>query len=589
MKQFLKFTLATITGVIISSVLLFFITFAIIAGLISSAEDDKQAVVEDKTILELNLDYMIPERSSKNPFEKFDFSTMEGEMNSGLNDILKAIKGAADNQNIKGIYLHVSVSPNNYATLEEIRNALIEFKKSKKFIVAYGEMMEEHSYYLASVADKIYLNPAGEVIIDGFSYSQVYLKGLFDKLGLEPQLIRHGKYKAAGEPLISYSMSKENREQIESFTGSLYEHFINQVAAARKKTPAEVREIADKMLIQSPEDAIRLGMIDSIWYEDQVISDLKKRADLKDSDKLKLVSAKKVASTVKEASYSVKEKIAVVYANGDIISGEGNEQNIGSETFAESIRQARKDSGIKAIVLRINSPGGSALASDVIWREVVLAKKVKPVIVSMGGVAASGGYYMAAPADVIVAQPNTITGSIGVFALLMNAQKLLNEKLGVKIETVKFGEFADLGRADRPLTAAEQQIVQRYVDRIYTDFIQKVAEGRKLTPAQVDSLAQGRVWSGVDAKRLGLVDELGGLDKAISIAVKKANLKEYRITTYPKQKDPFEQLVKSLGNDAATYFTKQQLGESYSYYMMAKDAMQYEGMQARMMYSFDIH
>lgn len=587
MKQFFKFMFATIAGVFISGILLVVFFAVVIGGIISSAQSEEKVTLEANSVLELKLDQVIDERTSKNPFEQFNFSTFESTKTSGLNDILKAINEAKTNINIKGIYLNVSISPNSYAKLEAIRNALIDFKTSKKFVVAYGEIMEEHSYYIASVADEIYLNPAGELLIDGFSNNTPYLKGLFDKLGLEPQLIRHGKYKAAGEPLISYNMSDANRQQIEAYMGSMYTNFVNDIAAARKKTPEQIRQMADELMLQSPEDAKRLGMITDILFEDEVQEKLAKKTatDFKD---IKFVSAHDVAENASSTAYSVKEKIAVIYCVGDIVSGKGDKETMGSTTIVESLRKAKADSNIKAVVLRINSPGGSAMASDVIWREVILTQKAKPVIVSMGDVAASGGYYIAAPADVIVAQKNTVTGSIGVFAMLLNAQKLLKDKLGVNVETVKFGKYADMGTANRPLTAAEQAILQRYIDRIYNDFISKVATGRKLTTKHVDSIAQGRVWSGTDAKKIGLIDEFGGLDKAIEIAAKKVNLKEYRITNLPEQKEPFEQFFSSMNEQASTYWAQQQFGQQYEWYKNIKQAIKYEGVQMRLPIQLDI-
>ncbi len=582
MKQFFKFMLATIFGVIISSLLLVFIFAGIIGAIVSSADKDEKKEIQANSILELKLDYIVPERTSNNPFEQFNFATFESTKTSGLNEVLKAIKAAKTNENIKGIYLNLSISPNDYATLESIRNELIDFKLSKKFIIAYGEIMEEHSYYLASVADEIYINPAGELLIDGFSNSTPYLKGMFDKIGIEPQLIRHGKYKAAGEPLISNKMSAENRQQIEAYLGSMYNNYLTAIAKSRKKTIEEVTAMADDLLIQTPEDAKKLGMITGVLFEDEVHEILIKKVNQTKIEDVKFVSVKAAADHFKETPFSVKEKVAVIYCVGDIVSGKGDNETMGSETIVASLRKAKNDSNVKAVVLRINSPGGSAMASDVIWREVILTKKVKPVIVSMGAVAASGGYYIAAPADVIVAQPNTVTGSIGVFALLLNAEKLVKDKLGVNIETVNFGKYADMGTPTRPLTANEQAIMQKFVDRIYNDFITKVAEGRKLSLQQVDDLAQGRVWSGTDAKRIGLIDEFGGLDKAIEIAAKKSNLKEYRIMQLPEQKDAFEQLFKSMGESAQTYMAKQQFGEQFEWYNDLKKAIRYEGIQMRM-------
>jgi protease-4 len=453
--------------------------------------------------------------------------------------------------------------------------------------VAYAEMMDEHGYYLASTADKIYINPSGELLLNGMSSQVIYLKGAFDKLGLEPQLIKHGKYKSAGEPLIAEHMSNENRKQIESYMGSLYHHFVANIAKDRKKTEAEVENIINKLAIREPMDAVKLGMIDSVKYEDQLFDELKGKLGLKADDKLSLVGLGKYKNTKNDIS-TADEKIAVIYCEGDIVSGKSSDGSMGSETICEAIKKVRTDKKYKALVLRINSPGGSALASDVIWREIVLTKKEKPVVVSMGNVAASGGYFIAAPADVIVAQPNTITGSIGVFGLLINAQKLIKDKLGINVETVKFGEFADLGSPDRPLNNSEKEIIQHAIDKIYNDFVARVAEGRKMTAAQVDSIAQGRVWSGKEAKEIGLVDEFGGLETAIKIAAKRAKIEDYRIVNLPEQKDPFQEILSNLKDNASVYLMKKELGENYIWLKQIQGAAKMQGIQARMDYNLKI-
>ncbi|MCE2787891.1 MAG: signal peptide peptidase SppA [Bacteroidota bacterium] len=585
MKQFFKMLLASVLGVIISSFILILILVGIAASIASSAKDD-EADISENSILQLNLSYDIPERTSDNPFGNFDPISMESKNPIGLHDIVKSIKYASTDDRIKGIYMKVDFSPASYGTLEEIRDALIEFKKSKKFIIAYGEMMEEHAYYVASVADKIYLNPSGELLIDGFSYNEYYLKGMLDKVGVQAQLIRHGKYKAAGEPFVAEKMSNENRQQIESFMGSMFTHFIAKIAEARKKSADEVRNIAEKLLVQGPADAKKYGMIDELKYEDEVDELLKKKSGV--DKKIKLVSIDAYHKKVKEGKLTAKEKIAIVYANGEIISGEGSDDEAGSAKIAAAIKEARTDSSIKALVLRVNSPGGSVIASEVMWREVQLTRNVKPVIVSFGAVAASGGYYIATPANVIVAEPNTITGSIGVFGMLLNAEKLIKDKLGINVEKVKFGEFADLGSPDRPLTEAEKAIVQKMVDHTYVDFVNKVAKGRNLRYEQVDSIAEGRVWSGVDAKRIGLVDELGGLDKALAIAKQKAGIDEYRLIQLPEQKDPIETFFKSLSGEVSAYWLKQQLGTEYIYYKQLQQLKNKQGLQARLLMELEI-
>ncbi|MDZ4667380.1 MAG: signal peptide peptidase SppA [bacterium] len=587
MKQFLKFMFASIFGFILGGFLLIFLLIGILGAMASSGGDNKKMDLKENSILSLNLNYIIPERTLNDPFEMVSIPGLSKGKALGLNEILKNIDKAATNDNIKGIYITADVSPNSYASLEEIRNALIKFKKSGKFIISYAEIMDEHSFYVASVSDKVYLNPAGEIVLNGFSQQVFYIKGMLDKIGLHPELIRHGKFKAAGEPFIASSMSEENRKQIESYMGSLYNTFIEKIAASRKIQVEEMRNIVNQLLVQNAGDAVRLKVIDATKYKDEVDQEIKSKLGLGEKDKLNFVSMSKMNHVSGETSIS-DNKIGVVYCTGDITGGDGDDQTIGSDRIAATLKKIREDDSYKALVLRINSPGGSALASDVIWREVVLCKKKMPVVVSMGDVAASGGYYIAAPADAIVAQPNTITGSIGVFGMLLNAQELLNNKLGIKIETVKFGEYSDLGSPDRPLNEAERKVIQNAVDRVYNDFIKRVAEGRKLTEAQVDEIAQGRVWSGLDAKKIGLVDEIGGIDKAVEIAVKKAKLSEYRLVNLPELKDPFEELLSSLTNQANAHFMKAELGDNYVKYEQVKKAMHFRGIQIRLPYNLRI-
>lgn len=586
MKQFFKFMFASMLGFVISGVILIFVLVGAIAGLASKGK--KQEVnVETNSILKLNLNYAIPERTSNNSFKNFNFQTFESKNDAGLDDILKNIKKAAADNNVKGIYLELGINMNSFATLEEIRNELIDFKKSKKFVIAYGELADQKSYYLCSVADKVYLNPAGELVLNGLSSNVMYLKNMFEKIGVNPELIRHGKFKSAGEPLIADKMSDANREQISSYLGSLYHTMVTGIATARKKQVSEVENIINQLLIQHPEDAVKLGMADGLKYEDEIETELKKL--IGNDENLNFVTLEKYSNTPNVNVSTSEDKIAIIYCDGEIVSGESGDDNMGSETIAKAIKKVRLDDHYKAIVLRINSPGGSAMASDVIWREVVLAKKAKPVIVSMGSVAASGGYYIAAPADVIVAEPNTITGSIGVFGLMINAKELLNNKLGINVETVKFGEYADLGSIDRPLTTAERAIIQRGVDRIYDDFITKVAEGRKLKKEQVDSIAQGRVWAAIDAKKIGLVDEFGGLDKALEIAKTKAKITDYRIINFPEMKDPIETLISDMSGQASMFLTKRSLtAEQFKLYTDFEKIMHYRGVQARMSFNVNV-
>jgi len=586
MKQFFKFMFASMLGFIISGVVLIFVLIGAIAGLASKGKK-QETKVESSSILKLDLNYNIPERTSNNSFKNFNFQTFESKNDAGLDDVLKNIKKAASDDNIKGIYLELGINMNSFATLEEIRNELIAFKKSKKFIVAYGELADQKSYYLCSVADKLYLNPAGELILNGLSSSVMYLKNMFEKIGVNPELIRHGKFKSAGEPLIADKMSDANREQISSYVGSLYKTMVNGIATARKKQVNEVENIINQLLIQHPEDAVKLGMADGLKYGDEIETELKKLVG--NTNDLNFITLGKYSNTPNPNASTSEDKIAIIYCDGEIVSGESGDDNMGSETIAKAIKKVRLDDKYKAIVLRINSPGGSAMASDVIWREVVLAKKAKPVIVSMGRMAASGGYYIAAPADVIVAEPNTITGSIGVFGIMINAKELLNNKLGINVETVKFGQYADLGSVDRPLTTGERAIIQKGVDRIYDDFITKVAEGRKLKKEQVDSIAQGRVWAGIDAKKIGLVDEFGGIDKALDIAKNKAKITDCRVISFPEMKDPIETLIADMSGKANMFLTKRSLTpEQFKLYTDFEKILHYRGVQARMSYDVNV-
>jgi len=579
MKSFFKTLLATVVGFFVSLILLFVVFASIIAGVAGSFSKE-EVTVKDNSILTIDLGGVIDEREIDNPFEE-----IMGENNKiGLRELLRSIAHASEDEKIKGILLLHAYSPNSYATLQEIRDALVEFKSSGKFVYAFSEMLEEHAYYVSSMANKIYLHPTGDMVFNGSSYQVMYLKNMFDKIGVEIQLIRHGKYKSAGESLITDKMSDENREQIKSFSGSIYHTYLKQIADSRKKSFEEVLNISMQLKIRTSKDAVDLGMIDGLKYKDEVEDELRELTGVDAGKDLKYVSLDDYNAVSKDKNSTSKNKIAIIYAVGEIVSGEGDNEQMGSEEMVKAISKARKDSSIKAVVLRINSPGGSALASDVIWREVILTKKVKPVIVSMGAVAASGGYYIAAPADKIVAEPTTITGSIGVFGALPNAQKLLNDKLGIRIEKVNMGEFADIGSPDRPLTSAEYGIIQSMIDRIYDDFITKVSTGRSLSKSQVDSIAQGRVWSGQEALAIGLVDTLGGIKTALAIAAQAAGLDEYKVTHLPVQKDPFEKLLKSFKTQTQSYFLKQELGDFYPTYVKANQLMQIRGVQARMLW-----
>lgn len=588
MKQFFKFMFASMLGFILSWVALFFLIIIITVSIVAGTSD-KTVKVSDNSILEISFSNEIVERAGKNPLENFDFSSMKPTKSLGLYDITTAIKGAAKDDKIKGIYLNLSGIQSGIASLEEIRNALIEFKKSGKFIISYGETYSQKAYYLATVADQIYLNPEGSVDLKGLNASIMFFKGTLAKLEIEPQIIRHGKFKSAIEPYILDKMSPENREQTMRYMGSIWNDMVKKMAESRKISESEINTTADNLLLQFPDEALKLKYVDGLIYKDELLDIFKEKVEAEKIDDLKFVKLENYLNSdgAKASVAKTKDKIAVVYAVGEIAGGEGDDKSIGSERISREIRKARLDENVKALVLRVNSPGGSALASEVILREVILTKKVKPVVVSMGDVAASGGYYIACHADAIVAQPNTITGSIGVFGMMPNLQKLVNNKLGITIDQVKTNTHADYMNLFRPMDEFEYQSILRSIERIYDVFIGHVAEGRGVTKEYVDSIGQGRVWSGVDAKNLNLVDEIGGLDRAIEIAAEKAKLEEYRIQFLPVQKEFFEQLMEET-QQAQVSLLQEELGEFYEYYMFLKRTTTDRGIQARLPYLIHI-
>lgn len=583
MKEFFKFVFASMIGVLLSVFVMFVLGILLIIGIVSTASNESKVTIDDNTVLHLSLNYPISERTSKNPFQNLNFGGFETENNLGLKDILAHIKEAKTDSRIKGIYVDVSAIQGGFASIEEIRNALIDFKKSGKFILAYSEVYTKGAYYLASVADKIYVNPEGMVDFKGFSTEIMFFKGALEKLDIEAQVIKVGTYKSAVEPYILDKMSKPNREQITSFLGSLYTHFLSNIAISRKIPVDSLSAIANTAAVQTATDAVKFRLVDGVKYKDEVLTELKSLCGIAQKKELRSVSISDYTPQTKELSKASADRIAVVYAVGEIVSGEGDDETMGSENISRAIRTARLDDKVKALVLRINSPGGSSLASDVIWREVELTKKVKPVIVSMGDVAASGGYYIACAADSIFAQPNTITGSIGVFAIIPNMKKFFNNKLGITFDEVKTSKFSEIS-ITRPLSDDERLLLQAEVNNIYKTFTQKVANGRHTTPEFIDNIGQGRVWTGAEAIKIGLVDRLGNINDAVKSAAKKAGLKEYKLVDYPDQKDPLKELFDDSADKVRTYFTKQELGENYNYYQKIQSVLKTTGIQSRMPY-----
>ena len=479
MLKFFKSVVSTVLGMIVGFVLVILISLGIIAA-ISSGENNTN--IKENSILKITLDNPIVDRNLDNPFN-FDILNFESEQKIGLIEILNNIEKAKNDDRIKGIYMNTEFPNADMGTIEEIRNKLIEFKKeTNKFIIAYCEIYTQKGYYISSVADKIYLNPEGGLQFTGLAYEGMFFKNALEKLEIEPQIIRHGKFKAAVEPYMLEKMSDENRKQVNKFLNSIWNNVLNDIANIRKLDQNDLFQIVENMKIQKPEDAINEGLVDGLLYKDQLLDSLKKKLNLDETQKINFTNNSSYTSAkVKSNKKYSKDKIAIIYAYGDITGGEGDDETIGSERISRAIRNARTDETIKAIVLRVNSPGGSALASETILREMILAKDKKPIVVSMGDVAASGGYYIAAHADSIVANPTTITGSIGVFGVLMNAKKLFNNKLGITIDTVKTNKYADMGSIFRALNENEKVIIQKSVERIYDTFITHVSKGRNMS------------------------------------------------------------------------------------------------------------
>jgi protease IV len=580
MWQFIKYVLATLLGLI----LFFFVGFLLMIGVVAAvgASSGGKTKIEANSVLKLDLNGSIQEISAENPFAKLTGG--EGDV-QGLFDLKEAIANAKIDPNIKGIYLDTQSPAAGWATIEEVREALIDFKKSKKFVYSYAETMTEKAYYLASVADKIYLNPAGGMEWNGLSAEYEFYKGTLDKLDIKPLIFRVGDFKSAVEPFFRESMSDANKLQNKVLVDAIFGHAIDKIAASRKLSVPALKNWADSLAIDSPQDALKHGMVTHVAYYDEVETALKKELSLDNDDKITFVSASKYTDAdkvIKENSSD--NRIVVIVGQGGISSGKSGDDGIGSETIADELRKARNDKKVKAVVLRINSPGGSALASDVMWREVELTKKVKPVVASMSDVAASGGYYMAMGCDKIVAQPNTITGSIGVFTVLFRFDEFLKNKLGITFDRVNSNAHSDWPTVTREMSEFEKDRIQNSTNDIYANFTAKAAAGRKMPVEKLRAIASGRVWAGSNAKANGLVDELGGIDKAIETAATLAKLKkdDYRVRYLPSKKNVIEEFFNKFSNDAEERAVRSQLGELAPYLKIIQKFQKMEGTQARM-------
>lgn len=588
MKSFLKYTLATITGIIIASILFFVVMLATLSAIVSSG--NKPVSINENSILVLKAGVPIPERGDQNPLAGIDIINLTITPSSGLNEILHNIRKASTDSRIKGILIENGLLSSGWATTEEIRDALLKFKETGKFVISYSDnILTQECYYLATAADKIYINPTSMVEFKGLSSEVMFFKKALDKLGVEVQVTRHGKFKGAVEPFILDKLSDENKSQIKDYTGSIWNQVISEISKSRNIPEEELNKAADNLDGNLADGALKSKLVDGLMYRDELIDTLKILSGIRSNKDLNLISMIKYSKVPGKLNYSLRKKIAVVYAEGTIVTGKGNETSIGGNYYAEVIRKIRLDTSFKAMVLRVNSPGGSAVASDIIWRELDLTSKVKPVVISMGNYAASGGYYISAPGTKIYADPMTISGSIGVFGLLPNANKLLEEKLGLTTEILNTNKNSDFPSVTRAMNPYEKELMQIAIEKIYGEFVNKVALGRKMNSKSVDSIGQGRVWSGTSAMRIGLVDEMGGLQDAIKGAAKLAGIDSYSIRELPELEDPYTRILSQLSGDVKMKILKNELGESVKFYNIIREIKDLSGVQARLPYFIDIH
>ena len=584
MRSFIKIFFASFLALLIFMLIGVLILFGIIASVASENKPD----IGDKGVLVVDLTKEYKEQKSENPINTLRGNTDENV--PGLYDVVRIIAYAKKDSAIKGIYIKSDDNANGFAASEELRNALADFKKSRKFVIAYGDVLSQKAYYVASVADKLYCNPKGMVDWLGLESTLLFLKGALEKLEIEPQIFYAGKFKSATEPLRAFQMTEPNRLQTTVYLNDLYSHILLSAAEKSKLDTARLHQLANTGAVQTASEAVRYHLIDGVKYDDEVKNEIINNLKIDRDEKINFITLGKYA---KAADYRQNggDRIALIYAEGEITDGKGREgTTIGSDEYRNLIRKARLDKKIKAIVFRINSPGGSALASEEIWREISIAKKEKPVVVSFGDVAASGGYYIACNADSIFAQPNTITGSIGVFGIIPNMKKFFNNKLGITFDGVKTGPFADMPSASRPLNAAEKQFIQNTIDTIYTTFKGRVAEGRKLSLEAVDSIAQGRVWTGQRALKIGLVDKLGSINDAIKCAARMSKIKDYTLREYPEKKNFIEEFLKNYKEDVTTATIKEEIGEEqYTILQQLKNIRNMIAVpQARLPFEFDI-
>ena len=581
MKQFFKFMFASCLG----SALMLIVLMLIMIWMVGSSTSNNVSV-QPKSVLYMTLDYSIPERTTQDDITTtlMNVKDLDADL-SGLNDIIANIDYAKNDPDISGIFLELSSVGTSTANIEELRHHIISFRESGKFVITYSETMAQNAYYLATAGNEIYLNPDGMLDIRGMAAQVMFYKNLLDKLDIDIQIIRgpNNKFKSAVEPYFLDKMSDANREQMTKLLNTMWSKVVSDINVSRGISVQRINQLADDLTLTfDAREALEEGFVDGLAYRDEIIARIKELSGIAKSKKINVLTNGQYASARPEPKAKA-NKIAVIYANGQIIDGEGDDETIGSITLSKAIREARENKKVKAIVMRVNSPGGSALASEVIRREVELAKAEKPFIISMGSYAASGGYWISAEGDYIFADPTTLTGSIGVFGTFPNAKKFLNETVGLTFDVVKTNKNADFGSITEPLTDYQKKMLQKYVGNTYNDFTALVARTRGLRQSYVDSIGQGRVWAGADALELGLVDELGGLDKAIEYAANKANLTDYSFKYYPKQMDLMDMIMNvNLPEPYTKSLIKNKLGKNYTYLEAFENISRLDGIQALM-------
>lgn len=585
MRGFFKTFFAALLALIIFTIIGIFVMI----GFITSAATADKPFVGSKAVLVVDLSNQFKEQSQDNPFNSF-IKESDNET-PALFDMVRMIQYAKSDSSVKGIYILCGNNVNGFAASEELRKALLDFKSSKKFIIAYGEAISQKGYYVANTADKLYCHPQGGVEWAGFSSNLLFLKGMLDKLEIQPQIFYAGKFKSATEPLRETQMTDANRLQTSIWLGDLYTHFITAASISRKIDSTKLRLLAQNGSIQTAHDAWINGLVDGLKYDDEVKKELLDKLKLGSKDKINFVTFNDYEKAVSYKETSGDGKIALIFADGDIVSGSGDNEQVGSDAFRSLIRKVRMDNSVKAIVFRVNSPGGSSLASDVIWREISLARKEKPVVVSMGDVAASGGYYIACNADSVFANANTITGSIGVFSIVPNFQSFFKNKIGITFDGVKTAPYADMGSGERPLNEAEKRFFQAGTDSVYHTFKTRVADGRKKEMDYVDTIAQGRVWTGSRALQVGLIDRIGTLQDAMACAAGMAKLSDYSVKEYPEKKSIFEQIMNTYKRSIKTNLIKEEIGaEQFRAFKELKKVKQMIGVpQTRLPFALEIH